>query len=208
MRGSRSVTAESAQVEYIPADDTQPLDLSQLFPAEGPLEIDLGCGDGSFLVALAAEYPGRNFIGVERLLGRVRSACRKIAARQLPNARILRTDITRATTVLIPPASVAVGHLMFPDPWPKRRHHRRRTVTPVFLDAVHRILGEDGILRLTTDDAPYFEQMQRAAAAVPNFVDVAEDSALHVAQSTFEKRFVARGLSIYRLVLRKVSPGR
>lgn len=208
MRGSKTVTPQAADVEYIPTAEGQPIDVLALFPSPAPLELDLGCGDGAFLSALAAEYPDRNFLGVERLRGRVASACRKIAARQLTNARILRVDIGAAVTSLLPAASVEVCHVMFPDPWPKRRHHRRRTVTSEFLEAVRRVLVPGGMMRLTTDDAPYFEQMQQAAAAVTSLAPVGEEDAQPLPKSTFEKRFDAQGLPSHRLVLRKVSPDR
>ena len=208
MRAKQTLTDEAAQVEFVPADASHPLQLEQLFPTRAPLELDLGCGDGSFLAALAAQHPERNFIGVERLLGRVRSACRKIAAQHLTNARILRTEIAHAVTSLVPHSSVAVCHIMFPDPWPKRRHHRRRTVTEDALQAVSRLLVNEGALRLTTDDRAYFDQMQHAAAAVPDLTVITDDDTTPLPRSTFETRFIERGLPIYRLVLRKASPDR
>lgn len=117
MRRSKTVTDEAAQVEFLPGDATEPLDLRQLFHTVAPLELDLGCGDGSFLAALAANHPERNFLGIERLVGRVRTACRKIAAQRLTNARIIRVDIAHAVACLIPAASVEVCHVMFPDPY-------------------------------------------------------------------------------------------
>jgi tRNA (guanine-N7-)-methyltransferase len=160
MRRSKTITEDAARVEYVPSDPAEPLPLDALFPTPAPLELDLGCGDGSFIAALAAANPERNFLGVERLLGRVRTACRRIAAQGLTNARILRVDFAQAAATLMPPASVHVCHVMFPDPWPKRRHHVRRTVTADFVRVVSRILTPGGLLRLTTDDAAYFEQMQ------------------------------------------------
>jgi tRNA (guanine-N7-)-methyltransferase len=208
MAGSATLSEEAAQVEFVPADAAQPLTLADMFPTSGPLEVDLGCGDGSFIAARAAEHPHRNFIGVERLVGRVRSACRKIAARHLTNARVLRVDIGQAVNALIPPASVELCHVMFPDPWPKRRHHRRRTVTPDLLQAVSRLLLHRGLLRLTTDDAAYFAQMERAAEAIPELVKVPPDIDGILPRSTFENRFAQRGVPIYRLVLRKASRDR
>ena len=208
MRGRRTITAEAAQVEFVPPDYAQPLDLRQLFPNAAPLELDLGCGDGSFMAALAAEHPERNYLGVEQLIGRVRSACTKIAAAGLTNARILRVDIAQVVGMLLPPASVDVCHVMFPDPWPKRRHHRRRTVTAEFLQSIVRILAPHGIARLTTDDAPYFAQMEQAAAAVTALALVAVEEAAPLPRSTFELRYIEQGLPVYRLVLRKVSPER
>jgi tRNA (guanine-N7-)-methyltransferase len=74
----------------------EPLDLRSIFGRRAPVEVDLGCGDGTFLAALAAENPDTDFLGIERLLGRVRSACRKIERNGLTNARILRFEISYA----------------------------------------------------------------------------------------------------------------
>ncbi len=145
-------------------------------------------------------------VGVERMIGRVRAACRKIAARRLTNARIVRVEIGHAVTCLFPAETVDVCHIMFPDPWPKRRHHCRRTVTAELLHGITRILTPSGVLRLTTDDAPYFEQMQQAAASVPQLAGVSNDAEPPLPRSTFEMRFVNAGLPIHRLMLRKVSP--
>jgi tRNA (guanine-N7-)-methyltransferase len=208
MRGRSTLTADAAQVQFVLEAEAESIDLDELFPTDAPVELDLGCGDGSFITALAAEHPERNFLGVERMIGRVRSACRRIAARRLANARIVRAEIGHAVGSLLPAGSVDVCHVMFPDPWPKRRHHIRRTVTADLLRAIARILKPSGLLRLTTDDAAYFEQMERAAAAVPEFASQAWGDELLLPQSTFEMRFVNAGLPIHRLVLRKVSPVR
>jgi hypothetical protein len=128
MRSNRELSPAGAAMELV-LPKGNAFDAQVVFGRLAPLEIDLGCGDGTFLSTMAQAFPERDFVGVEKLLGRVRSACRKIAARGLPNARIWRTDIDAVVTELLPPGSVAVCHLLFPDPWPKRRHHVRRTVT-------------------------------------------------------------------------------
>jgi tRNA (guanine-N(7)-)-methyltransferase len=143
------------------------LPLAEAFPRRAPLEIDLGCGDGLFVAAMAEQHPERNFLGIERLRGRVASACKKIAARGLTNARIVRVDLAVALAELLPAASVSRFHLLFPDPWPKRRHHVRRIVTPEWLRLVARALVPGGSIRMVTDEVEYFAQMQRALAAVP-----------------------------------------
>src|SRR6266550_2460619 len=101
------------------------LDLEKIFGRIAPLHIDLGCGVGSFICALAERMPERNFLGIERLLGRIRSAARKAAT--VGNVRLLRMENSYAVRYLLPAGSVETFYLLFPDPWPKRRHWRRRS---------------------------------------------------------------------------------
>ncbi len=189
-------------MELIPTDYFASLDLGSIFPRVAPVEIDLGCGDGAFLAALAGRFPERNFLGIERLIGRVRSACGKMVREKLPNVRLLRIESTYAVQYLLPPNSVEVVHLLFPDPWPKKRHHRRRIVTHDFLAAVHRILGPDGRFRIATDQEDYFEAIGELVSASA-FREEAADGRETFPLTTFEKHFVAARAPIYRLELRK-----
>lgn len=193
--------------EYVPANYFKPLDLDCVFPRTAPLEVDVGCGDGSFLIGLAKQSPQRNFLGLERLFGRVRSSCRKITQHNLTNARVLRIESSYAVAHLLPPNSVAVFYLLFPDPWPKRRHQRRRIVTSGFIDSIYRALACDGLFMIATDDVCYFDEIRRLTNQTERFAMHPADD-FNFAPTTFEKHFRERGLEIHRLVLRKVSPVR
>jgi tRNA (guanine-N7-)-methyltransferase len=201
-RQTRQSSVLPADVEIVPANYFAPLDLESIYGRSAPLEVDLGCGDGSFLVEIAAANPARDFLGIERLLGRVQSAHRKIAQRQLTNARVLRVETSYAIEKMLPTGSVTLFHLMFPDPWPKRRHWRRRIVTQDFFVSVHRALIAGGLLRIVTDQVDYFREIERLAAQSPQFV-ISSDPDPPRAPSTFEKRFSQP--EIYRLILRKIS---
>jgi tRNA (guanine-N7-)-methyltransferase len=187
--------------EIVARSITGPLNFAAIFGREAPLEIDLGCGNGAFLVGLARAHPDRNFFGVERLARRVQIAAAKLA--ELPNVRLLRAEVNIALVHLIPPVSVAAFHLLFPDPWPKRRHHRRRTFTGDFLTAVHRALERGGLLHLATDHPEYFRQMEELAK--PSVMFRVSDEQIEFPATAFEAKFRAQGLPIYRLLLRKVS---
>lgn len=187
----------------MPENDLVPLDLVSIYERVAPLEVDLGCGDGTFLAALARKDPERNFLGVERLIGRVRSTARKIGDRELTNARILQADILHAVQHLLPPASVEVFYLMFADPWPKRRHETRRTFNSGFLRAVAHALRPDGLLRVATDDADYFRAMQRVIGEAQDLFELDADRA-DLPVSTFEERFRTQGAAIHRFALRKI----
>lgn len=206
MRGGRHFTEAAAAIEFVPGALTEHVALEALFEnASAPLEVDLGCGDGTFLVALAAQRPERNFLGIEQMIGRVRASCRRIERRKITNARIIRAEIATAARSLLPPRSVDVFHLLFPDPWPKRRHHRRRVFTPELLGSLGHGLKSTGTLHIATDQRDYFEQMLQVLGALQLFCE-AEAGVLHeLPRSAFEERFREAGDEIHRLVLRKVS---
>jgi tRNA (guanine-N7-)-methyltransferase len=193
-------------VELIPESYVSRLDPTQIFRRVAPLVVDLGCGDGSFLAAMAKSHPARNFLGIERLAGRVRTAARK--ASELPNVRVLRVETAYAVRYLLPADSVEAFYLLFPDPWPKRRHRRRRIFTPDFLEALIAALAAGGVLHMATDQRDYFEEMQRLASTFPPLQNTPLSETNELPSTTFEKRFLKAGADIYRLELRKVSPAR
>lgn len=205
MLSAAEPTTNPSPAEIVPADYFAPLDFTAIYGHPAPLEVDLGCGDGLFLSAAAAANPLRNYLGIERLLGRVRSACYKVATRKLTNARVLRCDISYAVRHLIPAGSVTVFHLMFPDPWPKRRHASRRIVTDSFLASLHSGLAPGGTVQIATDQIEYFREIERAAARFSSSFSSALDRSNSEAASTFGERFRRDGIQIHWLVLRKVS---
>ena len=151
---------------------------------------------------MAEKYPERNFLGVERMLGRVQSACGRASRRAVSNVRVLRVETSYAVEYLLPPGSTAAAHLLFPDPWPKKRHERRRIVTKDFLAAVHRLLAPEGCFRIATDQADYFTAMRELVTGSA-FVEGSGAPEKVLPLTTFEKRFLADGAPIYWLLLRK-----
>jgi len=189
-------------IELVPESKVGLLDFRQLFGRVAPVHVDLGCGDGFFLQALAAECPDYNFLGIERLLKRVRKSDRKSASS--PNVRIIRSETAFVVSHLLPSGSVDCFYLLFPDPWPKRRHHRRRLVTPRFLEAIWNSLTAAGLFCLATDHDDYFASICRLLQASRRFVAI--DSGWTLPSTTFETKFIDAGTPIHRLMLRKVSP--
>jgi tRNA (guanine-N7-)-methyltransferase len=186
--------------------DIERLDLEKIFGRVAPLHVDLGCGDGTFLCAMAERMPEKNFIGIERLLHRVRSATRKASMIDHQNVRVLRLETSYVVRHLLPPGSVEVFYLLFPDPWPKRRHHRRRIVTPEFLTAIADALADQGVIHVATDQADYFEQILRLTDQSSDFEKVERNGDVDLPSTTFENKYKSAGAPIYRLELRKVSP--
>lgn len=200
MRGRRTISPTAAAVEFIPANYFAPLNLREVFPREAPLEVDIGCGDGAYLAALAQQNPEHNYLGIERLAGRIRSACNRIARQRLANVRVLLIEASYAVAYLLPPQSIAAFHILFPDPWPKRRHKRRRVVDHEFFESLGRALVPGGAVRIATDQHDYFEQIGESVSDI----FAVEAGAAEPLSSTFERRYERFGAPIYRLVLRKV----
>ena len=197
----------SPVIELLPKPQVARLDLVQLFGRNAPLHVDLGCGDGSFLCAMAQQFPNRNFLGVERLTKRVEKVRRK--AEKIENVQVLRADTFFAVRYLLPESSVETFYLLFPDPWPKRRHQFRRIFTRDFLDVIAVALERHGVLCIATDQLDYFDQIERLSRAHPQFqvvTPVPDDAVLPVTK--FERKFREDGAPIYRLTLRKTSPVR
>ena len=181
---------------------TAPLDLEKIFERKAPLHVDVGCGDGSFLCALAQRQPDKNFLGIERLSSRIRSSARKAAC--LVNVRLLQIESAYAVCYLLPAESVEMFYLLFPDPWPKRRHYRRRIVTPDFMNSVHTALEKNGAIYIATDDLGYFGKIKGITGSIAGFATADADRDLP--QSKFGLLFRQKGAPIYWLALRKISP--
>lgn len=183
------------------------LNLAELFPAGQPLEVELGSGDGSFLVEYARRHGDRNFIGVERLLGRTRKLDRKGRRAGLTNLRGVRIESSYFLEYLLPPGSADALHIYFPDPWPKRKHRRHRLINERFPILARQALAGEGAVYLRTDDEDYFKQMVAVFGACHDFrpVETPEDLALLL--TDFERDFQARGIktlrAAYRLVRRR-----
>ncbi len=183
----------------------EPLPLAKLFPVERPVEVELGAGDGSFLAAYARAHPDRNFIGVERLLGRLRKIDRKGRRAGLDNLRLFRIEADYITRYLLPKGSVSAIHIYFPDPWPKRRHWKNRLIQESFVNALLPALQPGGHAYVRTDDRPYFDQMLASFAAAPGFQRVDTPPDLLGFITDFERGFQARGISTCHASYRKIS---
>lgn len=194
-------------VEYVPENYFQPFDLNAVFDRAAPLQVDIGCGDGTLLSALAQQNPHHNFLGIERMPGRVRTACRKIARGNLSNARVIQVESSYAIACLLPESSVSTFYLLFPDPWPKRRHQHRRVVNAEFLQSLHRALAPNGWFVVATDERDYFREIEQLIERSEKFSRESLEQ-FDFPLTTFERHFRERGLEIYRLGLRKVSPVR
>ncbi len=180
----------------------EPLDLSALFPQPQPLEVELGCGDASFLIEYARRQPARNFIGVERLLGRLQKLDRKGRLAGLNNVRGIRIESSYFLRYLLPPQATAALHIYFPDPWPKKKHHRHRLINEQFPALARAALAPGGAVFLRTDDADYFAQMNEVFGAAREFSAANTPPWLAEITTDFEREFNGRGIQTLRAAYR------
>jgi tRNA (guanine-N7-)-methyltransferase len=180
----------------------EPLGLNALFPKPQPVEVELGCGDASFLVEYACRQPGKNFIGVERLLGRIQKLDKKGRRLNLANLRGIRIESAYFLEYLLPPHRAEAIHIYFPDPWPKKKHRRHRLINESFPVLAHRALAAGGTVFLRTDDVDYFQQMNEAFGAAQKFEKVETPLSLAEITTDFEREFNAQGIPTLRAAYR------
>lgn len=173
-------------------DPCRPLE----FPPDVPLEVEVGCGKGRFLVSRAVRHPERRFLGIERIPERVRCFDAKCRRMGLANADVLRLEALYTFHYLLPAHGVSVVYVFFPDPWPKRRHHSHRLFGPRFLDALHHRLVTGGRVEFATDHAEYAGVVERCFAADRRFRPVTPMERGPDEWTEFETLFRSQGLPI------------
>ena len=188
----------------------QPWNAAALFGRDAPLEVEVGSGKGLFLVSAAGAAADHNFLGVEIAAKYARFSAARLAKRQLSNAVVLSGDALRLFRELLPDDSLAAVHVYFPDPWWKKRHHKRRVMNEPFLKDVVRTLAPGGRLHFWTDVEEYFEETLALIAAHTPLVGplpVEERPADHDLdfRTHFERRMRLGGLPVYRSEFRKES---
>ena len=140
------------------------IDFVQIFGRSAPIHIEVGTGKATFLLNEAKAQPNINFVGIEWAKKYFRYAVDRIGRWGLNNVRIVRTDAVLFLANAVPDSSVDCFHIYFPDPWPKKRHHKRRFFCPANLEQLIRCLKTGGQVRIATDHREYFEQIQKLIA--------------------------------------------
>ena len=189
---------------YEPDSLTNLLPLEHMFPKQQTLEVDIGCGKGRFLVARASDHLQRNYLGIDRSSGRVRSTSRKVVRAGLSNVRLVRIEASYAVRCLLPEESVSTVYIFFPDPWPKRRHHKNRLFNQTFVDALYVSLCPAGVLHVATDHADYFQVITKLFLADQRFETAPTLQPSAEEHTNFQLTFEARGRTTNRCSFKKI----
>ena len=173
---------------------TAPLDWPAVFGRDAPRTLEIGFGAGEVLATLAATQPERDFIGIEVYRSGVGRLLGEIERLELTNLRLFCADAVDVLARAFAPASLDELLLYFPDPWPKKRHHKRRIVDAQFADAVRRVLAPGGIWRLATDWRNYAEWMREVLDGYPGLTNIGDANGWVSQPPRPGTRFESRGL--------------
>lgn len=185
------------------AENPEQLDWGQIFGNTNPVEIEVGFGKGLFLVKSSVEHPTTNYLGIEIVRKYQLLATDRIARRELQNVRTACLDAKKVLKHHVSPASVAVVHVYFPDPWWKNRHQKRLLFTPDFAVDIRRVLRTGGRLSFASDVLDYFNMVQETLQSTPGFrtlpapVETAPQHSMDYL-TNFERKFRLEGRPIYR----------
>jgi tRNA (guanine-N7-)-methyltransferase len=173
----------------------------RVFGNDHPVEIEIGIGKGRFLIDAAQRLPQVNFVGIEWAAKYLRIAHERSAKRHLHNVRLVRAEAREFVEFFVPASSVQAYHIYFPDPWPKKKHHKRRLFNEEFCREVERTLLPRGRLWLATDCQGYFEAMQEVLKTSTCLYPVEAEK--RGTRTNYEEKFQAQGKPIYRQVVEK-----
>jgi tRNA (guanine-N7-)-methyltransferase len=185
------------------------IDFAQIFGRKNPIHIEIGSGKAAFLLNQAKAQPDVNFLGIEWARKFYRYSVDRIGRWGLKNVRIIRTDAVHFLINFVPDNFVDCFHIYFPDPWPKKRHHKRRLLTPVNLEHLLRCLVPAGTIRIVTDHAEYFEQIRKVFAAFSDrleeikFFPTAGANLGEWVGSNFERKYLQENRPIFTIAVRK-----
>lgn len=210
-RGHLSDAQRAAFAELMPRygvpDGDGPIDFVTLFGRRAPVVLEIGFGMGGTTVQIAAARPDTDFLGVEVYLPGVGSLLRQLHERGLTNLRVLRADASEVVMHRIGPGTLAGVHVYFPDPWPKKRHHKRRLLQPPFVALLASRLAPGGYLHCATDWRDYAEQMLATLSAEPRLANAHTGFAPRPAWrplTKFEARGLTLGHEVYDLLFTRV----
>ena len=191
-------------VPYSPA----PLDLAATFGRRAPVVVEVGSGMGETTARIARENPGNDYIAIEVHGPGVGSLLKRLDEEGIGNVRVVQHDAVHVMRDMVPAGSLAGIHVFFPDPWPKKRHHKRRLVQPAFARLAAERLAPGGYLHVATDWQEYAEHVLAVLAQEPLLANTAESFAPRPAsrpETKFERRGLKLGHGVWDLVFTRVT---
>lgn len=186
----------------------EPVVFQELFGNIHPVEMEIGCGKGKFLIRRALENPGINFLGIDRVSRWMQRRMVQSTKRAIQNLHFRKAEARSFLLDAIAPKTISVFHIYFPDPWPKRRHHGRRVINADFLRLLHLRLVAGGAIEIATDDRDYFVAMKKSVAATAELwenVQEMENERIFdpMNQTNYELKWKAQGKTLFYMELRK-----
>ena len=193
----------------VPApDEGVVVDPATWFDTPGDVELEIGCGKGGFLLRRAQQHPDKRLIGIEWANKFFKYAADRMARWAVTNVRIMRTDADHFVKTHLPPACLTAMHVYHPDPWPKKRHHKRRLFQPEFVEAAIRVMTPNARLTIQTDHAEYYDHIRKVVLANDAFAELAVDDRESDGDDTavktnFAIKYLNEGRTIYNLAVVK-----
>lgn len=186
----------------------KPMNFAELFGNDHPLEMEIGTGKGTFLTEQAKAHPENNYFGVEYARWFWRYASDRLRRNNCQNAHTVRAEAMYFVREHLPSECIDVLHIYFPDPWPKKRHHKRRLIQEPFMKEVMRILKPGGRLQIVTDHADYFEHIEPVVKASPlKVVDYNRPGSAGEGEfvgTNFERKYKREGRPFFAIAAVKV----
>jgi tRNA (guanine-N7-)-methyltransferase len=209
-QGRFSPGQQRAYAELLPrfgiSYDAKPVDLDQAFGRHAPVVVEVGSGMGETTARIAAENPGTDYLAIEVHAPGVGSLLRQVEEAGLTNVRVVRHDAVEVLRDMVAPGSLAGIHVFFPDPWPKKRHHKRRLLQPDFAALAASRLAPGGVLHVATDWQEYADHVLAVLSATPGLENTVDGFAPRPAtrpQTKFEKRGIKLGHGVWDVIFRR-----
>ena len=200
------------QISLRPEDVRGRIDFVDIFGRTADLHIEVGSGKGTFLISAAQAHPEASFLGIEWANKYYKLAVDRMGRWNIPNVRIIRTDAADFLTENIPDISVNWFHIYYPDPWPKKKHHKRRFISHENIKEILRCLKTAGIINIATDHAGYFEQIQEVlhtqaqsgTIEIVNFTRAPGAKDGEKVGTNYERKYIIEGRESYTIAAKKL----
>ena len=197
---------ETLSERWVLPYQSEPLKFEALYGRQAPLILEIGFGMGETTATIAKNHPEQDFLGVEVFNAGVGALLNRIEEQEIGNIRIIQHDAVEVLKSMIPPGSLAGVHIYFPDPWPKKRHHKRRLIQPALIELLASRMAPDAYLHCATDWEHYAHQMLEVLGASPLLTNTCEGFCPrpeHRPLTKFEARGLRLGHGVFDLIFRR-----